>query len=419
MDAEGQAHARRVSRRDMLFGAAGLAVGGAAGAVGAAGARTSPAATPVAARTVPFRGAHQAGIATPPQEHMAFAAFDATTSDRAALAALLREWTAAAEAMARGRQLGDGGEDETAAPPDTGETQGASPANLTVTVGFGPGLFDDRFGLAARRPVALQELPHFAGDLLADEWSGGDLCVQACADDPMVAYHAVHDLNRIAFGTLALRWLQLGFGKTSTTTRAEATPRNLMGFKDGTRSIKAEDADVMDRFVWVGADADQPWMRGGSYLVARRIRIVQETWDRDHLGDQENVIGRYKGTGAPLGGNAEFDTPDFAARGADGRPVIPSDAHIRRASPEENGGARILRRGYSFTDGTDPRTGQLLSGLFFIAFQNDPQSGFVRIQRRLAELDGLNEYIKHVGSAVFAVPGGLARGGYWGEGLLD
>ena len=157
-------------------------------------------------------------------------------------------------------------------------------------------------------------------------------------------------------GVVAHNWMELGFGRTSTTSTAQATPRNLLGFKDGTRNLKAEQTDLLNRYIWVGREMDQPWLRGGSYLVARKIRMFVENWDRDYLRDQENVIGRAKVSGAPLSGGSEFSTPDFTANGADG-PAIPADAHIRLASPEHNGGIHILRRGYSFTDGIDPQAG--------------------------------------------------------------
>ncbi len=214
-----------------------------------------------------------------------------------------------------------------------------------------------------------------------------------------------------------MRWSQLGFGRTSTTTRAQDTPRNLMGFKDGTVNIKAEDTEAMDRYVWVG-DEGPAWMRGGSYLVSRRIRMLLEIWDRSSLEDQEQTIGRAKYSGAPLGGHDEFEPLPLDEKQASGLPTIPVDAHVRLASAQANDGERILRRGYSFTDGVDESLGELEAGLFFIAFQRDPEQQFVAIQRRLGSNDSLNEYIKHVGSAVFAVPPGARQGGYVGETLL-
>jgi deferrochelatase/peroxidase EfeB len=224
----------------------------------------------------------------------------------------------------------------------------------------------------------------------------------------------IRNFARIARGTAVTRWSQLGFGRTSTTSTSQATPRNLMGFKDGTKNIKAEDRADLDAFVWVGDETDQPWMRGGSYLVARRIRMLIEAWDADYLADQEQLIGRIKESGAPLGGRDEFDGVDLAGK------TIPADAHIRLAAPASNGGRKILRRGYSFTDGIDPVTGQLDAGLFFLAYQKDPRRQFVPIQARLAANDALNEYIKHTGSALFAVPPGVNAAGDWfGRALFD
>jgi deferrochelatase/peroxidase EfeB len=252
---------------------------------------------------------------------------------------------------------------------------------------------------------------------LDPDYVGGDICIQACSGDPLVAFHAVRNLARLGLGVVEYNWMELGFGRTSTTSTAEKTPRNLLGFKDGTRNIKAQQADLLDKYVWVGDETDQPWMKGGSYMVARRIQIFIENWDRDYLGDQQNVIGRAKVTGAPLSGGVEFTTPNFKAKNDQGQLDIPAAAHIRLASHEENGGIRILRRGYSFTDGIDPVRGTLFGGLFFIAFMKDPNQ-FVKLQQKLGTYDALNEYISHIGSAVFAIPPGLRRGQHWGDGLL-
>jgi deferrochelatase/peroxidase EfeB len=218
-----------------------------------------------------------------------------------------------------------------------------------------------------------------------------------------------------------MRWSQLGFGRTSSTSTAQQTERNLLGFKDGTNNIKSEDTDEsadFDDFVWVGGETDQAWMRGGSYLVARRIRMLIESWDTDNLADQENVIGRFKNSGAPLTGAHEFDKADLQAI-TDGKPVIPIDAHIRLAAPETNANQKILRRGYSYTDGIDSDTGLLDAGLFFICFQQDPRRQFVPIQRKLGSHDALNEYIRHTGSGLFAVPPGLrGPGDWWGKALF-
>ncbi len=415
---------RRVSRRSFLVGAAGASVGLAVGVAATAAAdRAGPLARGRSTGdtgTVPFWGEHQAGIATAAQDRLHFAAFDLTATGRQDVVDLLRAWSQAASRMCAGRTAAELGDDPVPPPTDTGEALDLNAARLTITFGLGPGLFSsrgvDRYGLASRRPPALVDLPSFPTDALEPDRSGGDLAVQACADDPQVAFHAVRNLVRIGRGVVVMRWSQLGFGRTSSTSRRQTTPRNLMGFKDGTNNIEAEDAQLMDQFVWVG-DEGPSWMRGGSYLVARRIRIRIEAWDRDSLGDQEARVGRKKVTGAPLGGVHEFDTVDLDAQ-AGGQPVIPADAHIRLASPVTNGGARILRRGYSFTDGMDPY-GELDAGLFFICYQRDPRRQFIPIQQRLAEQDALNEYLVHTGSAIFACPSGVSEGDWMARGLFD
>jgi deferrochelatase/peroxidase EfeB len=397
------------TRRGFLGAALGtagvLAAGGGGYGVARATASTPSGTSHENAKAVAFYGEHQAGIATPAQDRLAFAAFDVTTADVGTLRAMLGSWAAAAAQLASGQPVGPTETAPQAPPVDTGEALGLEPAQLTITVGFGPSLFDDRFGLARRRPAALADLPRFPGDVLDPNRSGGDLCVQACANDPQVAFHVIRNFARIARGTAVMRWSQLGFGRTSTTSTAQARPRNLMGFKDGTNNIKAEDAGDLDRFVWVRNETDQAWMHGGSYLVARRIGMMLESWDADYLVDQESVIGRHKASGAPLTGTHEFDKVDLAA--------TPADAHIRLAAPANNGGQKILRRGYSYTDGIDPTTGQLDAGLFFLAYQRDPRRQFVPIQAQLAANDALNEYIKHTGSALFAIPPGVCAAGDW------
>jgi deferrochelatase/peroxidase EfeB len=273
--------------------------------------------------------------------------------------------------------------------------------------------------LVSGKPAALADIPPLPGDRLLPAYSGGDLAVQACANDPQVAFHAVRNLTRLARGVAAVRWMQLGFGRTATTSEQQPTPRNLMGFKDGTSNVKGEDTPKMDADVWVGDDTDQAWLRGGTYLVVRRIRMRLESWDRTSLQEQERVIGRRKTSGAPIGAEREFDPVDLQAVDANGAPVVAANAHIRLASPDTNAGARLLRRGYSFTDGIDPATGELDAGLFFICFQRDPRTGFVAVQRRIASGgDALNEYIRHTGSAVFACPAGIREGEYVGQALL-
>ncbi|WP_194823528.1 iron uptake transporter deferrochelatase/peroxidase subunit [Micromonospora sp. S-DT3-3-22] len=420
---------RRLSRRRAIT-LAGVGVAGVAGVAAGAGALARDgdraAAYDGAAGAVPFHGEHQAGITTPAQDRLHFVAFDVITKDRDRLVAMLQEWTAAAARMTGGKDAGVigavGGMPE-APPDDTGEALGLPPSQLTLTVGFGATLFRDaqgrdRFGLAGRRPAALVDLPHFAGDALRPEISGGDLCVQACANDPQVAVHAIRNLARIGMGVVSVRWSQLGFGRTSSTSRDQATPRNLFGFKDGTANLKAEDAGLLREQLWAQPEDGADWMTGGSYLVTRKIRMQIETWDRSSLAEQEQIVGRTKGSGAPLGRRDEFDEPDFAAKGDDGQPVIAVDSHVRLAHPTLNDGARLLRRGYNYVDGSDG-LGRLDAGLFFMAYQRDPRRQFVPIQTRLARNDAMNEYLRHVSSGLFACPPGVRDAAdWWGRALF-
>jgi len=394
--------------------AAAVAVAGTGGYVAGGASSSSETGERQTTGRVPFYDpTHQAGIATPAQDRLAFAAFDLTGFDRGAVMAMLGAWSAASARMTAGLPIGPTETLPQSPPIDTGEALGLPPANLTVTVGFGASMFDDRFGLADRMPAGLRPIGELPGDAFDPRRTGGDLCVQACSDDPQVAFHVIRNLARIGRGTCVMRWSQLGFGRTSSTSQAQKTPRNLMGFKDGTRNIKDEQAEDLEHFVWVGEETDQPWMVGGSYLVARRIQMLIEAWDADYIADQEQIFGRYKNSGAPLTGHHEFDPPRFDAVHHDGSPVIATDAHIRLAAPEHNGGEKLLRRGYSYTDGTDPVTGALDAGLFFIAFQQDPHRQFARIQRRLGLRDLLNEYIVHRGGGEFAVPPGISGPGDW------
>ena len=418
--------ARGLSRRRLLGAAgAGALAAGAAGVGGFAyGNGSQEPAKGVDRATYPFHGGHQSGITTPAQDRLHFAAFDVTTDSREDLVALLRAWTEAARELTSGSPVGSAAPTSYDAPPDdTGEALGLDASGLTLTFGFGPTLFEkdgkDRFGLAARRPRALRELPHFPADNLDPARSDGDLCIQACAHDPQVAVHAIRNLARIGFGTVAMRWAQLGFGRTSSTSTQQATPRNLLGFKDGTANLKAEETDDLEDFVWVqdGDDDRAAWLAGGSYLVARRINMHIEPWDRTSLREQEALIGRDREEGAPLSGGSEFTEPDFAAPGRDG-PLIATDAHVRLAHPTQNDGVKMLRRGYNFTDGSTA-LGRLDAGLFFIAFVRDPGKHYVPMQMRLSGQDALMEYLQHTGSGLYAVPPGVRSAtGFIGEGLF-
>jgi deferrochelatase/peroxidase EfeB len=434
---------RGMSRRGLLRGGllvgAGVVGGGVAG--GVIGDGLASAGSAARERAEPFWGAYQGGIVTDTQQHTVLAAFDLTGTDRAELVTLLKAWTSLASALAQGQAptvpiyapptavtqnaYADATDASTTA--DSGEAAGLGPARLTITVGFGAGMFStggtDRYGLASQRPAALVDLPRFPGDELVAGDSGGDLFLQACADDPQVAFHAVRSIARIAPDVATLRWTQLGYSPSNTG----GTPRNLMGFKDGTMNSNAHPPADLDTTVWVGAEGPA-WMRGGSYLVYRRIRIALEHWDRLAPTLQEQVIGRHKDSGAPLGQQSEFDALDLSGKDPHGTLLIPAEAHVRLAAPESNKGAVIVRRAFSFNNGTTPFTErwppwrQALeydAGLLFLAYQKDPRTGFVPIFSQLAVTDALNQFTTHTASAVFAIPPGATKPGDWiGQTLL-
>ena len=422
----GKSGAKGTSRRAMFTGAGlGAALAGLAGVAGGRAWEASQRPEDAILTVYPFRGERQAGITTPAQDNMFTAAFDVSTTDVEELKTLLSDWAVAAEQMTAGELIGGQPSSNKQLPPkDTGEAWGYKPNGLTITFGVGKGLFvdaegNDRFGLAAKMPAILKEgTPSFSGDQLHAAQSDGDLLVQACSNDAQVCVHAIRNLTRIAFGTATLRWSQVGYGRTSSTSVDQETPRNLFGFKDGTNNIKAEDpADQLNEHLWVqpGDDAAAAWMTGGTYYVARRIRMLAEVWDRLRLIEQEQTMGRDKRYGAPLSianptkSSEEFTAVDYAAKDDKGESLVPADAHIAVVSPEQNQGRRMLRRGYNYTDGSDS-LGLLQTGLFFIAFVRDPRTNFYPILDRMTKSDALQEYLKHEASALFAIPPGIKKG---------
>ena len=413
------------TRRGFLLGAAGAAGGATLATAVAAGAVEAPAVPPA---QVPFWGTHQAGIATPQQRHTYFAAFDLTTTKRADVVTLLQAWTAAAARMTAGEPALVLADSPAAPPEDSGDTLGLTPTRLTITLGFGASLFTkdgtDRYGLAGQRPEALIDLPHFVGDQLVEARTGGDLSVQACADEPQVAFHAVRQLARLAYDKAKIRWVQAGF---LAGYDPDQTPRNLMGFKDGTINVPTNQPADLAKHVWVG-DEGGAWMRGGSYLVARPIRIALEHWDRMNLAFQEQTIGRHKRTGAPIGGAVESDALDLDKVDGDGNPVLPENSHTRLASPGANDGSQILRRSYSYDNGVSftaerwPPWRQGMefdAGLLFVCYQRDPRTGFVKIFDRMSKFDMMNQFVTHIGGGLFAIPAGAPEGGYIGQAMLE
>jgi deferrochelatase/peroxidase EfeB len=341
---------------------------------------------------------------------------------------LLRVWTSAAARMSSGQAAQPVGLDVASPAPDSGEALDLPAARLTLTFGFGTGLFvkdgKDRYGLVAQRPQALVDLPRFNGDELIETRTGGDLSIQACADDPQVAFHAVRQLARLAYGVAQMRWAQTGF---ISGVGPNQTPRNLIGFKDGTSNPSINDPTAMEKFVWVGGEGPD-WMRGGSYVVLRRIRIALEHWDRMPLDFQEQTFGRHKYSGAPLGLKDEFDPLDLNAADKDGNPIIPESAHVRLAAAASNDGAQILRRPYSYNDGVNfiterwPPWRQGMeydAGLFFVCYQRDPRTGFIKIFDKMARFDMLNQFVTHTGGGLFACPRGIAQGEFVGQRLFE
>jgi deferrochelatase/peroxidase EfeB len=405
-----------MSRRELLFAATAGTFG-----VGTAYG-TAPPGAPASAedrvdltRRHPFYGdAEQAGIRTLPQRYVFYMTFDLTSSLRSDLQVLLARWSAAIAQLMSGQPIGPVEPSRAASVAlDSGEALDLGPASLTVTVGLGPKVFSDTYGLAHARPARLRPLTQLPSDALDPRYTGGDLSLQACADDPQVAYHAIRDLARIAkdTGTAATRWTIMGFGRASAG-KGQSTPRNLLGFKDGTRNIR-ENAEL-DGFVWLREGP--AWQRYGCYQVVRKIQMHIENWDTDRVSDQDAVFGRHKVSGAPLTGQDEFDTPDFHRTGPDGQLMIPANAHIRLAAHENNGGIRILRRSYNYTSGIN-EVGLLDAGLLFICYVNDP-AHFEMLQAKLGAADALNEYISHIGSAVFFIPPAPEEGSYIGERLF-
>lgn len=347
---------------------------------------------------ISFYGKHQAGITTPMQKNIYFVVLDLRTTDKNELIQLFKDWTDYSQKLVNGELVKKDGSNALLPPSDTGETVGLNPYRLTLTFGVSAS-FLTKLGLEKRRPKLFRDLPAFPKEQLREQYTGGDIVIQACADDEQVAFHAVRNLIRKGRNKVTMKWSQSGFAAIGD--RME-TPRNLFGFKDGTANVTTE--KDFDKVVW--ADS-QDWMKNGSYMAVRRIIMHLETWDRTNLQEQENTFGRYKESGAPFGKQNEFDEVDLS--------LLPVDSHVRLAKEVD---LPILRRSYSYSDGIDPKTGQFDAGLLFIAFQKDPDR-FVKIQTNLGADDKMNEYVTHIGSGLFACFGGVKEGGYIGQDLFE
>ncbi|WP_405554472.1 iron uptake transporter deferrochelatase/peroxidase subunit [Streptomyces sp. NBC_01171] len=402
---------RGVSRRTLLgtAGATGLVLGAAGGALGyaAAPAPATPL-TSIGTDRAMFHGKHQPGITDALQAHGHLVAFDLKAgAGRKEAAALLRRWSAAAERLMAG---------EAAPHEDTDVARDAGPSSLTVTFGFGHSFFA-RTGLEKQRPTALDPLPDFSADHLDKKRGEGDLWVQIGANDALVAFHALRTLQKEAGDTARVRWQMNGFNRSPGTTAHAMTTRNLMGQIDGTRNPKPAEPDF-DRRIFVPASGEPAWMANGSYAVVRRIRMLLDDWEKLARPAQEAVIGRRKSDGGPLSGGDETTPMDLEKADAQGEYVVPLNAHARITRPDQNGGAAMLRRPFSFHDGFDA-DGTPNAGLLFICWQADPLRGFVPVQRKLDRGDALSRYLRHEASGLFAVPGGAAQGEYVGQRLLE
>ncbi|WNM36297.1 iron uptake transporter deferrochelatase/peroxidase subunit [Streptomyces sp. Li-HN-5-11] len=400
-----------ISRRRLLgtAGATGLALGvaGAAVGYGAAPAGATPL-TSVGSDRIQFHVKHQPGITDALQSRGHLVAFDlAAGTGRTQAAALLRRWSATAERLMAG---------EPSPHDDTDVARDAGPSSLTITFGFGHSFFD-RTGLQKQRPAALDPLPDFSSDQLDKARSNGDLWVQIGANDALVAFHALRAIQKDAGRAARIRWQMNGFNRSPGATAQPMTARNLMGQIDGTRNPKPSDPDF-DQRVFVPASSEPAWMANGSYAVVRRIRMLLDDWEKLSLSQQQNVIGRRKSDGAPLSGGTETTAMDLEKTDSQGNLVVPINAHARITRPDQNGGAALLRRPFSYHDGFDA-DGTPDAGLLFVCWQADPLRGFVPVQRKLDRGDALSQYIRHEASGLFAVPGGAAKGEYVGQRLLE
>ena len=347
---------------------------------------------------ISFYGEHQAGITTPMQKNIYFVVLDLHSTDKEEVIQMFKDWTDYSSKLVDGELVKKDGSNALLPPSDTGETVGLNPYRLTLTFGVSAD-FLKKMGLEKKRPKEFRDLPPFPKEQLQEKYTGGDIVIQACADDGQVAFHAVRNLVRKARNTVTMKWSQSGFAAIGDRM---STPRNLFGFKDGTANVTKE--KDFDKVIWTDSD---DWMKGGTYMAVRRIQMFLETWDRTNLQEQENTFGRYKESGAPFGKKDEFDEVDLD--------LLPVDSHVRLAKEVNK---PIYRRSYSYSDGIVEKTGQFDTGLLFLAFQKNPDS-FVKVQTNLGAQDKMNEYVTHIGSGLFACFAGVKKGEYLGQKLFE
>jgi deferrochelatase/peroxidase EfeB len=357
---------------------------------------------------IPFEGQWQAGIANPPPPAACFVSFNVTATGRSGLIDLLQTLTHRARFLTRGGTPTDLG--PVTPPSDSGTLGPTVPADgLTVTLGLGASLFDDRYGIANRKPVHLVEMTSFPNDNLNPDLTGGDLLLQICAGSSDTAIHALRDIAKHTRAGMQINWRMDGF---VAPPRPTGVPRNHFGFMDGIANPDVDDAEVGNRLLWVVPGIGEPsWATGGTYHAIRIIRQFIEFWDRVSLNEQQTMIGRYRASGNVLGTKSLTATPDFAAD-PKGK-TIPLTAHIRLANPRTKAtqDSRIFRRGYNYDNGTD-LAGNLDMGLIFNAFQQNLTRQFIATQNRLIG-EPMVDYISPVGGGYFFVPPGIENSSDW------
>ena len=393
---------KKMDRREFLkkagIGGAGLALGVSGASAFFANKAQEEKKISDGGEEISFYGEHQAGITTLMQKNIYFVVLDLHSTDKEEVIQMFKDWTDYSSKLVDGELVKKDGSNALLPPSDTGETVGLNPYRLTLTFGVSAD-FLKKMGLEKKRPKEFRDLPPFPKEQLQEKYTGGDIVIQACADDEQVAFHAVRNLVRKARNTVTMKWSQSGFAAIGDRM---STPRNLFGFKDGTANVTKE--KDFDQVIWTDSD---DWMKGGTYMAVRRIQMFLETWDRTNLQEQENTFGRYKESGAPFGKKDEFDEVDLA--------LLPVDSHVRLAKEVNK---PIYRRSYSYSDGIVEKTGQFDTGLLFLAFQKNPDS-FVKVQTNLGAQDKMNEYVTHVGSGLFACFAGVKKGEYLGQKLFE
>lgn len=357
---------------------------------------------------VPFYGKYQSGVTapTPMQKNVYFVVLNLETTDKSKVIKLFKDWTSYASNLTQGINVDVESQNHALPPKDTGETDGLNPYRLSLTFGISR-QFLKKLNLEKKEMKTFIDFPPFPKEQLEERYTGGDIVVQACADDEQVCFHAIRNLIRKGRNVVTMKWSQSGF---TAIGDGKMTPRNLFGFKDGTANVTTQ--PDYEKVVWYD---ENNWLKNGTFLAVRKIRMHLDTWDRTSLKEQENTFGRHKESGAPFGKKHEFDEFKWDEKDKNGEYIMPVDSHVSLAKKVNK---PLLRRSYSYSDGINESTGQFESGLLFISYQKDPQS-FIDVQTSLGAMDKMNEYVTHIGSGLFAIFPGVKEGGYIGQELLE